>query len=96
MRKAQKELKTDDMSDCLIYSNFEPCSMCAFMIRELGFSVVVFSLKSPYCGGYSRWDILQDSVLKRLNFQDPPTVITGVLEKKARGVMLKFEGFEYV
>ena len=47
MRQAQKLLGTDDLSECTIYSNCEPCPMCSFMIRELKIKKVVFGIYSP-------------------------------------------------
>ncbi len=91
MRKAQEILKTSDLSDCTIYSNCEPCPMCAFMMRELKFHTVVFALTSPYMGGYSKWDILQDEGLQKFEpvFSKPPEVVIGVLKKEAEKVFKK-------
>ena len=85
MRKAQNILKTSNLSDCTIYSNCEPCPMCAFMIRELKFKEVVFALLSPDMGGYSRWNILGDVGLMKYEavFSTPPNVIIGILENEA-------------
>lgn len=85
MRKAQKLLQTDNLSGYTIYSNCEPCPMCAFMIRELRFSKVVFAIHSPLLGGYSRWKILQDERLSQLcpPFGNPPDIIAGLLEEEA-------------
>lgn len=86
MREAQKIKNSNDLSDCEIYSNCEPCPMCAFMMRELKFSRVVFSLTSPYMGGYSKWNILEDKELERFTpfFSKPPEVVAGLLEREAK------------
>ncbi len=91
MKEAQKILKTDDLSDYAIYSNCEPCPMCSFMIRELKFSKVVFAIKSPFMGGYSKWDILQDEGLLKFKpiFSKPPEVFVGLMEKEAEEVFKK-------
>ncbi|MFB6285206.1 MAG: nucleoside deaminase [Candidatus Bipolaricaulia bacterium] len=85
MRRAQRQLDRTDLSDCVIYSNCEPCPMCSFMIRELKLKEVVFALSSPDMGGYSRWNILQDEGLVKYApaFTTPPTVTTGVLAQEA-------------
>lgn len=86
MRRAQKKLKSKDLSDCEIYSNCEPCPMCSFMMRELHFKKVVFGVRSPNMGGVSRWNILQDKVLSKIKpfFSDEPEVVGGVLEKECK------------
>ncbi len=91
MRKAQKMLKTDDFTGYTIYSNCEPCPMCSFMIRELKFSRVVFAVKSPHMGGFSRWNILEDKDLLKFEpiFSDPPKIVAGLLEEEAEKVFDK-------
>src|SRR5260221_357927 len=48
---AQKKLSADELSQCVIYTNVEPCPMCAFAIQELNIKRVVFGLRSPIMGG---------------------------------------------
>ena len=88
MRKAQKMLETNDLSGYTIYSNCEPCPMCSFMIRELKFSRVVFAIKSPHMGGWSKWNILEDRDLLKFEpvFKEPPEVVAGLLEEEAMEV----------
>lgn len=85
MRRAQDVLGTKDLSECTLYSNCEPCPMCSFMIREQKVKAVVFALRTPHMGGYSRWDILQDQELIRYKpvFSTAPDLIVGVLEEEA-------------
>ena len=91
MRKAQKKLKSKDLSDCEIYSNCEPCPMCSFMMRELHFKKVVFGVRSPNMGGYTMWNILQDKGLSQIKpfFSDEPEVVCGVLEEKCKETYTK-------
>ena len=42
---ANKDL---DLSNCTLYSNFEPCPMCSFAIRDYEIGRVVYSMPSPY------------------------------------------------
>jgi tRNA(adenine34) deaminase len=91
MRKAQKKLMTKDLSGCEIYSNCEPCPMGSFMMRELHFKKVVFGVKSPNMGGYTKWNILEDKGLSQIKpfFSDEPEVIGGILEKECKDTYLK-------
>ena len=88
IKKAIKKLNTTDLSNCSLYSIVEPCPMCSFMIREVKFKELVFSLKSPHMGGFSRWDIIQDKGLENFKpvFSKAPLVVLGVLEEEAKQV----------
>lgn len=85
LRKAQKKLKFD-LSECYLYSNCEPCSMCALIIRALKIKRVIFSLPSPYMGGFTKWPILQDPNLEAIKdtFRKPPEVVSGILADEAK------------
>lgn len=90
LREAQKQLGKD-LSGCTLYTNCEPCAMCAFVIRELHISRVVFGLKSPFMGGFTRWPILQDKELETLTeyYMKPPEVVAGFMEEEARQPLLR-------
>lgn len=60
LAEAQKKLSKEELSRCTIYTSVEPCAMCSFAIQELNIQRVVFGLRSPIMGGYSKWQILQD------------------------------------
>ena len=94
--QAHKKLGTSNLSDCVLYSNCEPCPMCSFMTREYKIKKVVFSVLSPLMGGYSKWKILQDDGLTYCNdfFGKPPEVVAGILEDEGLKVMEKFELFK--
>jgi tRNA(adenine34) deaminase len=63
LSNAQRILKSKRLDGCSLYSNVEPCAMCAFPIRESRIARVVFALASPLMGGISRWNVLTDDVL---------------------------------
>ncbi len=61
--EAEKTLSADEVSRCTLYSSIEPCAMCSFALRKLNVGRVVFGLRSPMMGGYSKWKILEDEGL---------------------------------
>jgi tRNA(adenine34) deaminase len=86
---AQKSVGKTKLNGCTLYSNMEPCAMCSFVIRETRMNKVVFSLRSPIMGGYSRWNVLGDTSLSDVMpeaFGRPVEVIAGLLAKEAAQV----------
>ena len=53
IRLAVKNLKTNDLSDCIIYSTHEPCIMCSYAIRFYKIKKVVYQHAVNYLGGNS-------------------------------------------
>ncbi len=85
LSQAQSKMKTRILPDCTVYTTVEPCPMCSFPIRELHIARVVFGLRSPVMGGFTKFKVLQDSGLsdKVLNyFGPPPVVVGGVLKEE--------------
>ncbi len=60
MSAAQRALGTRRLSRCTLYTNVEPCAMCSYCIRETRMRKVVYAIRSPIMGGYSKWKLLQD------------------------------------
>lgn len=89
LNRAHALLQTMDLSGCSLYTSCEPCAMCSFMIREFKIKKVVFAIRSPYMGGYSKWPILQDAGLTTLApiFSAPPEIVGPLLEEEAQEVM---------
>jgi len=53
IRLAVKQLKTNDLSNCVIYSTHEPCIMCSYAIRFYKIKKVVYQHAVNYLGGVS-------------------------------------------
>lgn len=84
--QAHKAAGGAKLADCTLYTNVEPCPMCAFCIREAGIGRVVFALGSPVMGGFSRWNVLRDDGLSDgipFVFGAVPEVVSGVLAEQA-------------
>ena len=91
--KAQQILGRKDLSRCTLYSNVEPCAMCAFPIRETRIARVVFAIKSPMMGGFSKWNVLRDAEIANVMpeaFGPVPETIGGLLQKEAEKVWWKW------
>jgi len=91
--KAQQVLGTKDLSRCTIYSNVEPCVMCSFPIRETRIARVVFAIRSPLMGGYSKWNVLRDAELANVMpeaFGPVPETVAGLLHAEAEKVWWKW------
>ena len=77
------------LTACDLYVTLEPCAMCAFAIRETGIGRVVFSIKSPVMGGYSRWNVLEDEGFRRIApeyYSKAPQVVAGLMRREAEKV----------
>jgi tRNA(adenine34) deaminase len=70
--------------------------MCAFPIREAGIGRVVYAIRSPLMGGYSRWNILGDAALSANMpevFGEAPKVVAGLLSREAETVWWRANWF---
>src|SRR5947208_3328447 len=91
--EAQKVLGRNDLSDCTIYSNVEPCAMCSFPIRETRLRRVVYAIRSPLMGGFSKFEILNDGEISNIMpevFGDVPQIVGGMLSREAEKVWLNW------
>jgi tRNA(adenine34) deaminase len=85
LTKAQGRLNPLELSECTIFTTVEPCPMCSFAIQELSIRRVVFGLRSPIMGGYTKWNILQDEEVNRAfpnTFRHSPEVIPDFLKEE--------------
>jgi tRNA(adenine34) deaminase len=84
---AQKTIGRGQLRRATLYSNIEPCAMCAYCIREAWVGRVVYALGSPVMGGRSKWNILRDEGLSdRIPeiFGPVPEVASGILLAEAQ------------
>ncbi|MEX0917438.1 MAG: nucleoside deaminase [Candidatus Paceibacterota bacterium] len=93
---AQEILTPVELSRSTLYSSVEPCPMCSFAIQELNIGRVVFGLRSPVMGGYTKWPVLQDRQINDIfpkSFGRPPEIVPGILKSEVvRGWRLWNEG----
>ena len=90
---AQKAFSRNQLRRYTLYSNVEPCAMCAYCIREAWIGRVVFALASPIMGGMSKWDILRDDGMSgRMPqvFGPVPQIVCGVLAPEAEMAWLNW------
>lgn len=95
---AQKTVGRKQLRRCTLYSNIEPCAMCAYCIREAGLSRVVYALGSPVMGGLSKWNVLRDDGLSdRIPeiFGAVPEVVSGVLLREAQRAWREWSPFAW-
>jgi len=91
--EAQRAIGKTKLRNCSLYTNVEPCPMCSFPIREARISRVVFGIKSPVMGGFSRWNVLRDCELSNVMpeaFSEPPEVVAGFLAHEAERVWIEW------
>lgn len=84
---AQRTVGLERLRRCTLYSNIEPCAMCAYCIREAWVSRVVYALGSPVMGGLSKWNVLRDDGLSdRIPeiFGAVPEVVSGIMLAEAQ------------
>lgn len=89
MSQAQRVLGTKRLSRCALYSSVEPCGMCSYCIRETRMRKVVYAIRSPIMGGYSKWKLLQDKELSGVLpevFGTVPEITAEVMRDQAEAV----------
>lgn len=85
IRQAAKSRKSQDLSDCTLYTTHEPCIMCTYVIRHTGINTVVIGVRTPDTGGYSsKFPLLSDGSITK--WSDPPKLILGILEEECRAL----------
>lgn len=86
LSEALNKYAATSLEDCTLYSNVEPCAFCSYAIREARISRVVYGLRSPFMGGVTRWNILEDQTLSDAMpevFAPPPEILKTFLASEA-------------
>lgn len=84
----------EDLRECTLYTNFEPCAMCSFIIRDFGIKRVVFAVPSPHLGGKTKWPILTDKIEEPFLSQgiyEGPEIIENILKEESQKIFDKLK-----
>lgn len=83
IRRASQYLKSQNLSDCILYTTHEPCIMCSYMIRHTKINTIVFALSVDKYGGFSsQYALLLDTKIHK--WGNPPVLISRILEDECR------------
>lgn len=89
LRATCEKTNSLDLRGATLYTNVEPCVMCAFAIRQTGIGLVVFGLSNLEIGGAkSKFPVLTDT-----NFPAkyaPPKIRAGVLRAECESLQEEF------
>lgn len=86
IRTACRQLNTLDLSDCVLYTNVEPCWMCAYAILETGIRHIYFGLRNTAVGGVSsKFAVLLDKTRAQ------PHIDAELLVAECRALRQEFE-----
>lgn len=75
LRMAVRRLQSNDLSGCVLYTNHEPCVMCAYAIRYYRISRVVFQHRVPFFGGTSSQFAMLTTTDVPDHWAQPPEII---------------------
>jgi len=90
VRAACQKLRTLNLSGATLYTNVEPCVMCAFAIRQSGISQVIFGISNAQVGGAnSSYKVLTDSKFPAK--YAPPEIRSGISLAECENLQLDFQ-----
>jgi tRNA(adenine34) deaminase len=88
IRAACDQLQTLDLSDYVLFTNVEPCWMCAYAIRQTQIKRIVFGIRNEKIGGFSS----KFQVLTSENLKLPlPDINGGILREESNLLLTKFQ-----
>ena len=95
VRLAAGKLQTLDLRGATLYTNVEPCVMCAFAIRQTGVGAVVFGLSNSEVGGAtSKFPVLTDAGFPAKH--PPPEIRAGVSLAECDDLLQDFREFRKI
>ena len=95
VRDACDKIGALELREATLYTNVEPCVMCAFAIRQTGIREVVFALSNSQVGGAtSKFSVLTNSEFPAK--YAPPEVRAGVLLAECESLQRKFSDLQKV
>ena len=90
VRSACEKLQTLDLSGAVLYTNVEPCVMCAFAIRQTGISTIIFGLSNARVGGANSIFAVLTNPAFPAKFA-PPEIRTGILSAECEKLWQEFQ-----
>ena len=86
VRAATATLGRRELSDCVLYTNWEPCQMCAATILEMKVGAIIMGGREGFPGDYRIEKMLDAAATwgARLN------LVTGVLQKECAEVVMSW------
>lgn len=89
LRATYAKSSVQDLRKATLYTNVEPCVMCAFAIRQSGIGSVVFGLSNAEVGGAnSKFPVLTDASFPTKH--PPPEICGGVLLAECENLQEEF------
>lgn len=85
IREAGPDLGTDDLSDCVLYTSFQPCPMCCGAIMACGIPTVVIGAR-PTQTHNVYGDYRMEVLVELAGQSDRVQIIDGILEEECREV----------
>lgn len=86
LRAASQVLGSVDLTDCTLYTNVEPCPMCAYAIRLARVSIVVAGARSPGADPeLDGWAVLENPQI--LPGRTPPLIVRDVLVTECQALL---------
>ncbi len=88
LRVACEKLKTLNLSNCVLYTNVEPCWMCSYAIRQTQISRIAFGSRNEKIGGFSsKFQVLLDENLK----MPGPKIEAEILHEECELLLIEFQ-----